>query len=206
MFDLNQFTSPADPRVFMQKPFNYAGKTWAINGHIALQTDLDEQYQAYDQNHSLLKFIDDFILVLPNLEFKPLPNLSETIAIKTCHICNVTKTTKTIICDECGGDGFILFNTNKNTYKCDCESCDGDGSLMEPDGSDICLNCHGLGIEPTLRSKIISIDPCEIDERYYLLINSQPGVEYAPSPLRSESDLIFKLDNQFGIVMGMRKP
>lgn len=117
---------------------------------------------------------------------------------KTCHHCSGTR--KSMGCEDCDGEGHIMFNHGRYVYECECKRCRGEG--MVPGGENTCTTCDGSGelyADPYAGVKIGNV---KLAIKLLDKIKSLPGAElYLPAP---ESGMVnFRFDGGVGLAMKM---
>lgn len=176
MIDLKPFCGRYDPRPFLNVPWQENGKTFACNGHIAIQIDAvpDSALPAVDPKmagriQKLLSQVEsNNVEVAINLPTDP---------ADTCRRCDGSGYTISQACDECEGDGWFEYGT----HEYECKECDGEGEHATPataqtPGAKECDSCDGMGVLMTRYVELRANGTAyKFQERYLTLISRLPA-------------------------------
>lgn len=198
--NLNHFCDPEEKRLHCRQPFNWNGKTVATNGHIVVFAPEQPLADLYELTPNLCPTnLLDLYEKTHAAEFVPMPPGLPIETIK-CDFCNRTGKCTTNTCDECDGDGEIVFHTKYHRYDWDCESCSGEGIIYKPGGDIDCHFCYGKGNHPVFMSSqpIIGVP---IQNRYLTLIMDLPDLFIAAVDMHERKALAFKNLTYSGMIM-----
>lgn len=122
---LLKFCSKSEHRPNMTKPFKFQGKTYATNGHIAVEIDHEvdgaaEQDTTFHPN--VAKVIHDY----------------QTTYVDGQKAIDLSNVEPSVACEMCNGSGFM--------HK--CQACDGQGEFDHFNHSYTCKTCEGDGYAP----------------------------------------------------------
>lgn len=113
---------------------------------------------------------------------------------KECKSCSGTG--KSSICEECDGEGSVVFENPYHEYDFECKSCHGIGRIK---GSDlVCEDCEGLSY--ILEWPIICLSGGKVKSCYLEKIKKLPGAEIF-LPIFYRKFLYFKYDTGYGVIM-----
>lgn len=189
---LNKFCSNDEIRTNIQKPFTISDYTYATDGHIAIRVEKIKSIGEKEDSINVDKCLpwDDKIE-----NWLPLPEYTVDIS-DNCSCCKGTK--KSEECLECGGEGFLEFETNFNYYECECKTCVGNGYILSKNKT--CLPCRGSGIKNDIPIYFKNI---KLNMNLLERIKDLPNIKLGTP--KGESDPIkIKFDGGDGFIMPMR--
>ncbi|KDC22921.1 hypothetical protein AZ20_4224 [Bordetella bronchiseptica E014] len=204
MIDLKPFCGRYDPRPFLNAPWQENGKTFACDGHIAIQIDAvpDAALPAVDPKmagriQKLLSQVEsNNVEVAINLPTDP---------ADTCRRCDGSGYTISQACDECEGDCWFEYGT----HEYECKECDGEGEHATPataqtPGAKECDSCDGMGVLLTRYVELHANGTAyKFQERYLTLISRLPSARLIVSGDNSAAAR-FEFSGGRGVVMPCR--
>jgi DnaJ-class molecular chaperone len=196
MFNIKQWCAHQDPRDYLSTPFNFNEYTIACNGHAIVATPKEDGHPYIKE--SLRENIEK-LLNANGLEFEKLPADIKLTETSICKKCRGSTRINIEQCNECGGEGEIVFENDHNTYDCECKGCGGDGTIVNPGTGGICDECCGFG-DAYDRFATVVISNVTIYSKYARLLFLLDKLEVSGN----DNKLHFRSGDITGVILGHR--
>ena len=184
-------------RKHVRTPFTQGGHTYATDGSIIIRVPKLIGYAMDDKKN--FPIVTDLKWDHDSLEFEDPPSIKIS-GLPACTICDGLGRSE--ICDECKGEGIIIFKNTFSLYECECETCNGDGYTKGGDSP--CIECMGTG-------KNLKENRIKFGERYfsayyiYKIKKNLHVIKFSKNGDESEREpLRFKFDGGCGLLMPMK--
>lgn len=193
MLEITKFCGFGDVRSYCNSPFKCGDYVAATNGHIAAVLLEPTSDIIATENHRGLEKVCASILGMiekaKNETYAALPAY-DVPEPKQCHACRGCGNATVTKCDECDGEGEIIFETHYHEYECTCQGCGGRGTIINKPKSvsDVCPFCKGTGKEWEWNQSV-NIAGRHIYAQYADIIKNFENVEVEQST-KQKMDLI----------------
>jgi len=193
-----------DAREYFHIPFNLGGCTFATNGSVTLRVKLDPKYlpfkgtSEFSRNELPTKLLD-FFKNIENFDFKVLPRLAK-LNTKECAGCDGVGLKIKEDCEECEGEGDLIFSNSYNQYEVECQSCLGKGKkkIEAP-----CITCHVCDGDKQVidhENNFHRLPEGDVSAVILHSLNKLAGFRYAH---KEGLMYVFKFNGDYGLFMGI---
>jgi hypothetical protein len=189
--DLMAFCTANDER--LASPFTVGGHTLFSNGRCVVRVPVIDSVDRDSPFDSISKIKFE---APTGGKFIPMPTVR--VEMKTCGCCLGSGMATS--CEECGGEGEVVFTTENNIYEVECKECFGDG--LTAGGNETCRECNGSKVTPKYRHETVRIFGTRFAADLLEMFQVLPNMEICSKP-HKELMFYFRFDGGDGVLMGM---